>query len=114
MGTTIDQGFADRIEKIRQIVKPRNKQIAVIKDRLDERTDAGVYLTEASRSIKGTGRVVRCSDDCADPMPEGTRIHFNVMCSNDMTIGGEDIVLIKESNILCEISTEDVVQGGAR
>ncbi len=93
-------------------VIPVGDKVVVQRTEAEEATDGGIVLPDSAREQPAEGRVLSVGDGpvladgtrTASQVNEGDRILFSRFAGTEVTIDGEDLLIMSESDILAVLS----------
>jgi len=88
--------------------KPLHDRVLVRRVESDEKTKGGLIIPDSAQEKPAEGMVVACGDgarkESGELIPmgvtEGQRILFGKWSGTEVTVDGEDLLIMKESDIL--------------
>lgn len=90
---------------------PINDNVVVQPAEAEEQTAGGIVLPDTARERPREGRVLSVGDGATlpdgrriePPVSEGDRILFSRYAGNEVTVDGEELLVMKESDIMAKL-----------
>ncbi|MBL4864749.1 MAG: co-chaperone GroES [Pseudomonadales bacterium] len=100
-----------KTEQIQHLVTPNAKRVAIVRDTVEEVTNAGIYLPESGRGQLNSGMIVSMGDGCPEFLENGCRVTFSGFGGSEITIGDRKILLLHVDDIHCRVDTDAEIGG---
>ncbi len=84
-------------------VKPIGKRVLIEPNKTEEKTKGGIYIPDSAGEMQHKGKVIAVGDDKDMPVEKGDIVLYEPMGSDEISVDGEKMILIKFDSILAKV-----------
>lgn len=90
-------------------LQPLNNHVLVRHVEAKKQTASGLYLPEAAQEKPREGLVVAMASDVGDDLNLGDRVIYKKFAGDEITYGGEKLMLIAYADLLARLPATDAI-----